>query len=701
MPPGLVGNYRISLARVPSPRLFAQRGEGQAEGPKRAPTCGRPSPQPSPHARGAQEDAWGEGEARCGFLCLDAQGRSRKPGLKTNLDSRTGGPQSPRRGRKWPRRATGRAREPLNALYQAAYTTAHPSTCLPPHLPPVPAGGRIISSVPARVRRPWRSRPRATISAAGQARISGLISTRHGFGLPTRIIEILEAGHPVPDANSIAGAQRAIELAKNAGPNDLVLCLLSGGASAIWSAPVAGVVFEAKQALTKQLLKSGAPISEMNCVRKHLSRIKGGKLAAAVYPARLLTLAISDVPGDNPDEIGSGPTVADRSTLADARAVLAKWKITPSAEIARPLKNPAMKRSKPAIRSSPSSSYKIVAAPTASLEAAAQIARDIGYRVRILGDASRAKLATWPCSRPDGARGKTQGRKGCDHVRRRTDRDGARQRLGRPEPGIRARPRHRARRNAGDFAGLPAIPMASTAAAAMPTIRPARWFSPILWRGRGGKSKCRQFPGEQRLHGFLSPDRRSHSVRSYPDQRQRFPGHPRRSLKRSADVSAPKAEPAHRAASSRATLDLRRARLPARIGTALSFIPLRSAARADLKLCNATASRVGVAIGYQDNTGWATEGWWNIASQPARHSSRVRCRAASSTSTPSIMIAAANGAARTIMCTADKSFAIRGVQECYKRGYKRSGFFEVDTGEAKEWTIRLTDPERAKDKQEK
>jgi glycerate 2-kinase len=224
--------------------------------------------------------------------------------------------------------------------------------------------------------------------ATGQAdKISGLISTRHGFGLPTRIIEILEAGHPVPDANSIAGAKRAIELAKSAGPNDLVLCLLSGGASAIWSAPAAGVSFEAKQALTKQLLKSGAPISEMNSVRKHLSEIKGGKLAAAVYPGRLLTLAISDVPGDNPDEIGSGPTVADRATLADARAVLAKWKITPAAEIARALEDPRNETLKAGDAKLANSSYKIVAAPTASLEAAAEVARGLGYRVVILGDA--------------------------------------------------------------------------------------------------------------------------------------------------------------------------------------------------------------------------------------------------------------------------------------------------------------------------
>src|SRR3990170_2729426 len=196
----------------------------------------------------------------------------------------------------------GRARQMLAELYTAAHATAHPSTCLPPHLPPVPADGRIIIIGGGKGTAAMAVATELHYITAGQGdKISGLISTRHGFGLPTQIIEILEAGHPVPDANSIEGAKRAIALAKSAGPHDLVLCLLSGGASAIWSAPVEGVSFEAKQHLTKQLLKSGAPISEMNCVRKHLSQIKGGKLAAAAHPARLLTLAISDVPGDHPD----------------------------------------------------------------------------------------------------------------------------------------------------------------------------------------------------------------------------------------------------------------------------------------------------------------------------------------------------------------------------------------------------------------
>jgi hydroxypyruvate reductase len=282
----------------------------------------------------------------------------------------------------------GGVRQTLSALFEAAYKTAHPSTCLPPHLPPVPRDGRIIIIGAGKASAAMAVAAEQHYVAAGQGdKISGLVSTRHGFGLPTRIIEILEAGHPVPDANSIAGAKRAIELAKSAGPNDLVLCLLSGGASALWSAPVPNVSFEAKQALTKQLLKSGAPISEMNCVRKHLSGIKGGKLAAAAYPAHLLTLAISDVPGDNPDEIGSGPTVADRSTLADARAVLAKWKITPSAEISRALEDPQNETLKAGDPKLTNSTYRIVAAPKASIEAAAEAARKLGYRIVLLGDA--------------------------------------------------------------------------------------------------------------------------------------------------------------------------------------------------------------------------------------------------------------------------------------------------------------------------
>ncbi len=218
-------------------------------------------------------------------------------------------------------------------------------------------------------------------------RITGFVTTRHGYGLQTELIEVVEAGHPVPDAASQAAAERALSLAQEAGPNDLVLVLLSGGASALWAAPAEGITLDAKQALTKELLKSGARIHELNCVRKHLSRIKGGKLAAAAYPARLLTLAISDVPGDDPATIGSGPTTADPTTLADARAVLNRFGITPPPSIDAALRNPENETPKPGADALTNSEYKLVAAPKASLEAAAEIARANGYRVEFLGDA--------------------------------------------------------------------------------------------------------------------------------------------------------------------------------------------------------------------------------------------------------------------------------------------------------------------------
>ena len=295
----------------------------------------------------------------------------------------------------------GAGRELLNALYHAAYSTAHPSTCLPPHLPAVPQGGRIIIIGAGKGTAAMAVATERHYIAAGQAgSISGTISTRHGFALPTEIIRIIEAGHPVPDANSIEGAKFAIELAKSAGPNDLVLCLLSGGASALWSAPVDGVSFEAKQQLTKQLLKSGAPISEMNCVRKHLSRIKGGKLAAATHPARLLTVAISDVPGDHPDEIGSGPTVADRSTLSDARNVLARWNITPSAEIAAALNNPANETMKLAIPNSLMRPTKSSPRPRPRSRRRPKSPAPRATAPTSWATASKAKPATWRGSTP-------------------------------------------------------------------------------------------------------------------------------------------------------------------------------------------------------------------------------------------------------------------------------------------------------------
>lgn len=288
-----------------------------------------------------------------------------------------------------PTTASTVARATLLALFEAAWSTAHPRMCLAAHLPEIPNDRRLIVIGAGKADAAMAVAAEAVYCERGQQdRISGFVTTRHGFALPTRIIEIVQAAHPVPDDNSIMAARRTLELVKTAQPGDIVLALMSGGASALWSAPVDGVSFAAKQALTKQLLRSGAPIGDMNIVRKHLSRIKGGKLAAAVPAhAKLITLAISDVPGDEPTGIGSGPTVADPSTLADARAVLARYKITPSAEIEAALCLAVNETLKPGSPHLAHADYRIVAAPKASLEAAAVIARRLGYRVEMLGDA--------------------------------------------------------------------------------------------------------------------------------------------------------------------------------------------------------------------------------------------------------------------------------------------------------------------------
>lgn len=297
-----------------------------------------------------------------------------------------------------------RQRQLMRVMYDKAVSAAHPATCIPPHLPAVPENGRIIIVGAGKATAAMAQAAERYYIGKGQAhRITGAVTTRHGYGLPTELLPVVEAGHPVPDANSIASAKLAVSLARTAGPRDLVLCLLSGGASALWSAPVDGVSFEDKAALTKQLLKSGARISEMNCVRKHLSRIKGGRLAAASYPAKLMTLAISDVPGDDPDAIGSGPTVGDPTTLADAIAVLTAYNISPPVSVMAALARADSETVKPGSDKLAASRYIMTATPRMSIEAAAELARAEGYRVDVLGDslegeardvgAAHAKLA--------------------------------------------------------------------------------------------------------------------------------------------------------------------------------------------------------------------------------------------------------------------------------------------------------------------
>jgi hydroxypyruvate reductase len=217
-------------------------------------------------------------------------------------------------------------------------------------------------------------------------RLCGLAVARHGYGRPTRIVDMVEAGHPIPDAAGLAAAEGALALADRAGPEDLVLVLMSGGASANWIAPAAGISFADKQAVTRALLKCGAHIGEINCVRKHLSRIKGGRLARHAFPAKVVTVAISDVPGDDPAVIGSGPTVPDPSTLAEARAIVAKYRLDLPAAVTRALSDPANETPKPGDKVFAAATFALAARPADALAAAEAAAKSAGYEVVSLGD---------------------------------------------------------------------------------------------------------------------------------------------------------------------------------------------------------------------------------------------------------------------------------------------------------------------------
>jgi glycerate 2-kinase len=217
------------------------------------------------------------------------------------------------------------------------------------------------------------------------ARLSGIATTRHGHGVPTRRIRVVEAGHPMPDEAGLKAAEETLRLAQTAGEDDLLLVLLSGGGSANWIAPVDGVTFAQKQKLTRALLRSGAPIGEVNTVRKHLSRIKGGRLARAGQRAEIVTLAISDVPHDDPSAIASGPTVPDPTTLADARAIVAKYGLEVDDAIRRALEDSANESCKPGDPAFARTSFELIARPRASLDAAIRLAKDAGYETIDLG----------------------------------------------------------------------------------------------------------------------------------------------------------------------------------------------------------------------------------------------------------------------------------------------------------------------------
>jgi hydroxypyruvate reductase len=279
------------------------------------------------------------------------------------------------------------ARALLERLFRAAVAAAHPAGCLRGFLPPPPSG-RLILLAAGKAAGSMTEVAEAHYLGNGlpKERLLGLAVTRHGYGRPTRHIEMVEAGHPTPDQAGIDATERVLALADQADAKDLVLALLSGGASANWIAPAAGLALADKQTTTRALLRSGATIDETNTVRKHLSRIKGGRLALRARPARVVTLAISDVPRDAPDVIGSGPTVPDPSTLSAARSVIARYRLQVPAAIAAALLDPANETPKPQDAIFSDTEFTIVARPADAFRAAREAARAADYDCVFLGD---------------------------------------------------------------------------------------------------------------------------------------------------------------------------------------------------------------------------------------------------------------------------------------------------------------------------
>ncbi len=269
----------------------------------------------------------------------------------------------------------------LRSLFDAAVAAADPARVLAHYLPPQPQGRTIVIGAGKGA----ASMARA-VEAAWPGRLSGVVVTRYGHHLPTQQIEVLEASHPVPDAAGLAGAKRLLAAVNGLTVDDLVICLISGGASALLPLPLDGLDLADEQNLNKALLKCGATISEMNCVRRHLSAIKGGRLAVACHPARLATLLISDVPGDEPADIGSGPTIADPTTCQDALAIIARYGIETNDKVREVLTSGRGESIKPGDPRLRNSEVKTIATPQIALEAAAEVGRQHRLPVHILSD---------------------------------------------------------------------------------------------------------------------------------------------------------------------------------------------------------------------------------------------------------------------------------------------------------------------------
>lgn len=269
----------------------------------------------------------------------------------------------------------------LRSLFDAAIAAAQPALCLPPHLPPRPKGRTIVIGA---------GKASAAMARAledhWEGPLEGLVITRYGYEVPCQRIQIASAAHPVPDAAGQQATQRILEMVTGLTADDQVIALISGGGSSLLVAPGAGLTLDDKRAVNTALLKSGATISEMNCVRRHLSAVKGGRLAAACHPAAVLTLLISDVPGDNPVDIASGPTVGDPTTCADALAIVSRYRIDLPPAVRALLESGQGESVKPGDARLARIDTRMITAPQIALEAAAQVARAAGFTPHILGD---------------------------------------------------------------------------------------------------------------------------------------------------------------------------------------------------------------------------------------------------------------------------------------------------------------------------
>jgi hydroxypyruvate reductase len=269
----------------------------------------------------------------------------------------------------------------LRRMFEAAIAAAQPALCVPPALPEAPRGrlivigaGKASAEMARAVERNW------------PGPLTGLVVTRYGYAVPCERIEIVEASHPVPDAAGLSAARRMLDRVQGLSADDTVLCLISGGGSSLLPLPAEGISLEDKQLVNQALLTSGASIGEMNCVRRHLSAIKGGRLAAACHPARVVTLLISDVPGDDPRDIASGPTVGDASTCADALDIIRRYRITLPEHVLDVLRSGRGESIKPDDPRLARAEVRMIATPQMALEAAAQVAAAAGITSYILGD---------------------------------------------------------------------------------------------------------------------------------------------------------------------------------------------------------------------------------------------------------------------------------------------------------------------------